>query len=212
MKKFIRNLLALILAVNCAFCMTACDSFYELFVDENDTSSGVYTAIYDKNLTDEEIAGIPEIPFMKGDLRNELKKYDLSLEATLSLDLETENEASLSFYYYHNKEDADAADYCQIGNSYMGTYTLEGDKLTFAFELSGYNTVIYDVGSDYAELEEFKNFSYAKDGSCGIWAYENAPWEYEETAIILEDVVKELPSKIELTFEGNRIIDWKVLK
>lgn len=211
MKKFLRNLIIAILVLCAAFSLTACNSFYELFVDENDTSSGVYTAIYDKNSTDEEIAGIPDIPFMKGDLRSKIKEYDLSFEATVTLDLETENEASLSFYYYHNKDDAEAADYCQIGNSYMGTYTLEGDKLTFVFEPSGYNTVIYNVGSDYAELEEFKNFSYAKDGSCGIWAYEYATWEYEETAIILEDVVKELPSKIELTFDGNRITDWRSL-
>lgn len=211
MKKFLRILIIAILVLCATFSLTACNSFYELFVDENDTSSGVYTAIYDKNSTDEEIAGIPDIPFMKGDLRSKIKEYDLSFEATVTLDLETDNEASLSFYYYHNKDDAEAADYCQIGNSYMGTYILEGDKLTFVFEPSGYNTAIYNVGSDYAELEEFKNFSYAKDGSCGIWAYEYATWEYEETAVILEDVVKELPSKIELTFDGNRITDWRSL-
>lgn len=210
MKKFIRNLIAVILALCSAFCLAGCDSFYALFVDESDTSSGVYTAIYDKNSSDEEIAGIPDVPFLRGDLRSELKTYDLSFEATLTLDLETDNEATLSFYYYHNKENAEADDYCEVGCSYMGTYTLEGDKLTFTFEPSGYNTVIYNVGSDYAKLEEFKKFSYTKDGSCGVWAYENAPWEYEETATILEDVVKELPDKMELTFEGNRITDWKI--
>ena len=208
--KYIRNLVAAILVLGCVFGLTGCDSFYELFVDEDDTSSGVYIAVYDKSLADEEIAGIPDVPFMKGDLRSKIGEYDLSFEVTLSLDLETKDEASLSFYYYHNKDDAEAADYCEIGNSYMGIYTLEGDKLTFTFEPEGYNTVIYNVGSDYAGLDEFKKFSFAEDGSCGIWAYANAPWEYEETATILEDVVKDLPAKVELTLDGSRITDWKI--
>lgn len=210
--RYIRKLIASMLVLSCVFGLTGCDSFYELFVDEDDTSSGVYIAVSDKNSTDEEIAGIPDVPFMKGDLRNKIKEYDLSFETTLSLDLETKNEASLSFYYYHNKDNAEAADYCEIGNSYMGTYTLEGDKLTFVFEPDGYNTVIYKVGSDYAGLEEFKKFSYAEDGSCGIWAYANAPWEYEETAVILEDVIKDLPAKVELTLKGSRITDWKAVE
>lgn len=208
--KYFRKLAAAILVPACVLGLTGCDSFFELFVDEEDTSSGVYIAVYDKSSTDEELAGIPDTPFMKGDLRSKIKEYDLSFEATLSLDPETENEASLSIYYYHNKDDAEAADYCEIGNSYMGTYTLEGDKLTFVFEPDGYNTVIYNVGSDYAGLDEFKEFSYAEDGSCGVWAYANAPWEYEETAVILEDIVKNLPEKVELTLDGNRITDWKV--
>lgn len=210
--KYFRNLIAAILVLACVLGLTGCDSFYELFVDEDDTSSGVYIAVYDKNATDEELAGIPDTPFMKGDLRSKIKEYDLSFETTLSLDLETENEASLSFYYHHNKDNAEAADYCEIGNSYMGTYTLEGDKLTFIFEPDGYNMVKYDVGSDYAGLDEFKQFSYAEDGSCGMWAYANATWEYEDTAVILEDVVKNLPAKVELTLDGNRITDWKVIE
>ena len=146
---------------------------------------------------------------MKSDLINEIKEYDLSFEVTLSFDLETSNEASLSFYYYHNREDENAADYCQIGNVYMGTYTMEGDTIKFVFETDGYNTVFYNVGSDYAELDVFREFSYADDGSCGIWAYPYTTWEYEDVAVILEDVMKDIPAAMEITVSGRKIVSWK---
>lgn len=210
--KSIRRFLVAAILLCCISSLTACDSFYQLFIDENDTSSGVYTAIYDKDSSDEDISAIPETPFLKGDLREAIKTYDLSFEVTLSYDLETENEASLSFYYYHNRENASAADFCQIGNSYMGTYTADGDKVVFTFEPDGYNMAFYKIGSDFADVDAFKEFSYAGDGSCGIWAYENALWDYEEEAVILEDVIKAMPQKMELTLSGNKITDWKVLE
>lgn len=206
--KLIRNLTAAALLMCCVLDMTAC-GFYDLFVDENDTSSGVYVAIYNKDSADEELSAISDVSFMKGDLRNEIKEYDLSFEVTLSFDLETNDEASLSFYYYHNREDENAADYCQIGNSYLGTYTMEGDKIKFVFEEDGYNTAFYNVGSDYAGLDVFRECSYAEDGSCGIWAYQNTTWEYEDIAVILEDVMKDIPAAMEITVSGRKIVSWK---
>lgn len=87
---------------------------------------------------------------------------------------------------------------------------MEGDIITFIFEPDGYNTAIYNVGSDYAGIDEFKSFSYAEDSSCGMWCYANAPWEYEETAVILEDVTKNLPTSLEITVSGRKITSWKV--
>lgn len=88
MKKF-RSLIALLLILGCLFSLTACDSFYQLFIDEDDTSSGVYVAIYNKKSSDEVISGISDVSFMKGDLRSKIKEYDLSFEVTLTFDLET---------------------------------------------------------------------------------------------------------------------------
>ena len=79
--KIIRNLTAVALLMCCVLSMTAC-GFYELFVDENDTSSGVYVAIYNKDSTDEELSAISDVSFMKSDLINEIKEYDLSFEVT----------------------------------------------------------------------------------------------------------------------------------
>lgn len=210
--KLIGKLTAAVLVLCCAFAMTACGSFYELFVDENDTSSGVYAVVYDKDSTDEVLSEISEVSFMKSDLRNELKAYDLSFEVTLSFDLETSNEASLSFYYYHSRENEDADDYCKIGNAYLGTYTMEGDKITFKFEPDGYNMAFYYVGSDYAGSDIFRSFSYAEDGSCGVWGYANTTYEYENIAEITEDVVKDLPSAIEVTVSGRKIVSWKAIE
>lgn len=209
MMKFIRKLTAAAMILCCIFSLTACKSFYQMFVDEEDTSDGVYFTVYNKDSSEKALSEIPELSFMRGDLRDEIKAHDLSFEVTLTFDLETDNEASLSFYYYHNRENEDADDYCQIGSSHLGTYTMENDKIIFKFEPDGYNTAFYNVGSDFADLEAFQKFSYAGDGSCGIWAYANTTYEYEETAQILEDVIKTLPTSLELTVSGKKIVSWK---
>lgn len=209
--RLIRKLAVVALVLSCSLGLTACDSFYQLFVEEDDNSSGVYCAIYSKDSSDEDIAAIPDVPLTKSDLRDGIKTYDLSYEVTLNFDLETSNEASLSLYYYHNRDNEDAADYCKIGNVYMGTYTMEDDTILFTFEREeGYNMAFYNVGSDYADLEEFQKFSYAEDKSCGIWAYKSMTYEYEETAVVTEAVVENLPESIEITVSGNKIETWKI--
>ena len=106
----------------------------------------------------------------------------------------------------------DAGDDCEIGNSYLGTYVMEGDTITFTFEPEGYNTAFYNVGSDLSQLEDFQAFSYAEDGSCGIWAYEFSSYEYEETAVILEDVIENLPEAMEITVSGKKILSWEAVE
>ena len=186
--------------------LSGCESFYQLFVDESDVSSGVYSAVYDA----ESAETIPETPFVKGDLRSAVSTYGLTLEVTLAYDLETSNEATLSFFYYHNSENESAADYCKIGLSCMGTYAGDAENVTFTFEKDGYNTAIVQFGSDYADNDIFRACSYNTDGSCGIWAYQSVPWDYEDVAVVLEDVVKDLPDSVEITLSGNRITGWRV--
>ena len=188
--------------------LTACESFYQLFVDEEHTSAGVYFVIYNADSSEEEIASIPELPFMKGDLTDLITTYDLSFEITLAFDLETDADATLTAYYYHNQDDPDADDYCEIGFACIGTYTMEDDIIRFTFEPEGYNIAIYEAGSDYTDLEAFQAFSYAGDYSTGIWAYANTTYEYEDTAVILEDVVQNLPAVMNFTVDGSTIVTW----
>ena len=206
-KKIIAAALTAVLALS--LCACSADSFYELFIDEEDTSTGVYYVIYDSDSTDEEIASIGEFPFMKADLYDEIKEYDLSLEITMAFDVETDSDATFTIWYYHNSDDEEASDYCATGFACLGTYTLEDDVISFVFEPEGYNIAIYNVGEDYADLEEFKAFSYADDGSCGVWAYALATYEYEDTAQILEDVIENLPAVMNMTVSGNKIVSWE---
>ncbi len=205
MKRFKKCLIAIAL-----LCMvvglSGCESFYQLFIDESDVSSGVYTAVYDAESEGE----IPETSLVKGDLRDAISTYGLTLEATLAYDLETSNEATLSFFYYHNSENEEAADYCKIGLSCMGTYEGDAEKVTFTFEKDGYNTVIVQFGSDFADNDIFRGCSFNADGSCGIWAYASVPWEYEDVAVIDENVVKDLPDSVEITLSGNKITGWSI--
>lgn len=67
----------------------------------------------------------------------------------------------------------------------------------------------YTVGSDYAELEDFQKFSYAEDKSNGVWAYEHATWDYEETAVIDEAILEGIPETIVFTVSGNKIVTWE---
>ncbi len=210
--KCIRRMTPVLAALCSALCMTGCDSFYQMFIDEEDASEGVYFVVYNENSSEEDLASIPEASFMKSDLRDKIKEYGLSFEVTLTFDPETSNEASLSFFYYKNRDNVDAGDYCEIGNSYLGTYVMEGDTITFTFEPEGYNTAFYNVGSDLSQLEDFQAFSYAEDGSCGIWAYEFSSYEYEETAVILEDVIENLPEAMEITVSGKKILSWEAVE
>ena len=188
-----------VLALAALLMTTSCDSFYELFIDEEAGEEGVYYAIYDETNTDEEIAAIPDVHLMAADFRDGIKKYGLSYEVTVAFDLETDNEASLSCYYYHNRNEEDAADYCRIGMSFLGTYTMEGDTIHFTFEKEGYNLAFYTVGADYADNEDFNCFSFAEDKGNGIWAYENATWDYEAEAEINEAILEGVPDSIDIT-------------
>ena len=211
MLKVVKKITAAAAAAACALSLCACsaEGFYELFIDEEDTSAGVYYVIYDSESTDEEIASIGELPFMKADLYDEIKEYDLSLEITMAFDVETDSDATFTIWYYHNSDDEEASDYCATGFACLGTYTMEDDVISFVFEPDGYNIAIYDVGEDYADLEEFKAFSYADDGSCGIWAYALATYEYEDEAVITDEVVENLPAVMNLTVSGNKITGWE---
>ena len=102
---------AFLIALAALLMTTSCDSFYELFIDEEAGEEGVYYVIYDETNTDEEIAAIPDVHLMAADFRDGIKKYGLSYEVTVSFDLETDNEAALSLYYYHNRNEKDADDY-----------------------------------------------------------------------------------------------------
>lgn len=208
MKKYMKKAACAAIVMSMMLVLTACDSFYELFT-EGSESSGVYYAIYDSDSTEEELADIPEVHLMAGDLRNEIRTYDLSYEVTLSFDTETDNEATLSLYYYHNKDNPDAADYCSIGIVFLGTYTMEEDRITFSIEREGgCNVAIYTVGEDYAGLEEFQQFSFAEDKGNGVWAYENATYDYED-AVITEEILTGVPETVTFTVDGSRIVNWE---
>ena len=208
MKK-IKKWISLCVACCCAFFLSGCDSFYELFIDEDDTSSGVYYVIYNADSTDEEIASISDVSFMKSDLLDEISTYDLSFEITLAFDTETDSDATLTFYYYHNDEDEEADDYCMVGNAYIGTYVQEDDEtIVFTFEPDGYNIALFYAGSDFASLEAFQAFSYDENGATGVWAYANVTYEYEDEAIILEDVIEHLPNAITFKVSGRNIVSW----
>ena len=213
MGKITKKISSALLAVICAFSLCACsaDSFYELFIDEDDTSYGVYYAIYNADSTEEELDAIGDLSFMKSDLVDELAEYDLSMEITLAFDTETDSDATFTVWYYHNSDDEEASDYCAIGFTSCGTYVLEDDLIIYTCEREGYNDVIYKVGSDYADLDEFKAFSYADDGSCGIWAYACVFYDYEDEAVVLEDVVENLPATINFTVSGNKITGWELV-
>ncbi len=186
--------------------LSGCESFYQMFIDESDVSSGVYSAVYDTEYE----GTIPDTPFIKGNPHDVISTYGLTLEATLAYDLETSNEATLSFFYYHNSENEDAADYCKIGLSCMGTYEGDAEKVIFTFEKDGYNTAFARFGSDFADSDIFRGCSFNADGSCGVWAYASVPWDYEDIAVIDENVVKDLPDSIIVTLSGNRITGWSV--
>ena len=211
MLKVVKKITAAAAAAACALSLCACsaEGFYELFIDEEDTSTGVYYVIYNSDSTDEEIASIGEFPFMKADLYDEIKEYDLSLEITMAFDVETDSDATFTIWYYHNSDDEEASDYCATGFACLGTYTMADDVISFVFEPDGYNIAIYDAGEDYADLAEFKAFSYADDGSCGIWAYALATYEYEDEAVITDEVVENLPAVMNLTVSGNKITGWE---
>lgn len=193
------------------FTMSACDSFYELFKEEGSGDNGVYCAIYDDTSTDEEIAAIPNIHLMAGDLRNDIKTYGLSYEVTVTFDTETENEASLTCFYYHNRNNESASDYCCIGMTYLGTYTMEDDKIMFKIEPDGFNIAVYDVGSVYAELEQFQQFSFAEDKSSGVWAYENTTYDYSD-AEINEAILADVPENVMFTVSGSKIVSWEAVE
>lgn len=195
----------------CIFTMSACDSFYELFTEEDSGDDGVYYVIYDDTNTEEEIAAIPNVHLMAGDLRNDIKKYGLTYEVTLTFDTETENEASLTCFYYHNRNEQSASDYCCIGMTYLGTYTMEGDKITFKIESEGFNIAVYNVGADYAQLGQFRQFSYAEDKSNGVWAYENTTYDYSE-AEINEAILTDVPGTVVFTVSGNKIVSWEAVE
>ena len=199
---------AAVLTAVCTLTLSGCDSFYELFREEDSGDDGVYFAIYDDTNTEEEIAAIPDVHLMAGDLRNEIRTYGLSYEVTLAFDTETENEASLTCYYYRNRDNESAPDHCSIGMTYLGTYVMEGDEITFHIEPEGYNIAVYNVGSDYADLEQFQQFSYAEDKGNGVWAYENAPYDYED-AEINGNILTGVPETIVFTVSGNKIVSWE---
>ena len=204
-----RTAVIVALAACLALALTGCESFYELFVDESDTSSGVYYVIYDEDSTAEEIAAIGDLSFIKGDLRDELATYGLSMEITVAFDTETDSDATFSVCYYRNHDDEDASDYCAIELYYAGTYTLEDGVIHFVFEPEGYNMLVYEVGSDFASLAAFQAFSYAEDGSCGVWAYACVFYGYEDVAVVTEELVADLPAAIDFTVSGNKIVSWE---
>ena len=209
--KTIKKLTAVVaLILVCVFALSACSSFYDMFIEEGGGEDGVYYVIYDNTNTDEEIKALSDVKLMAaGDLLDGIKTYGLSYEVTIAFDTETDNEASLSCYYYHNKKEESAPDYCRIGMSFMGTYTMEGDKITFNIEPEGYNIAYYTVGSDYAELEDFQKFSYAEDKSNGIWAYKYATWDCEDSAVINDAILEGIPKTVVFTVSGNKIITWE---
>lgn len=211
--KVIRKIIAAVPAAVCALSLCACsaDSFYELFIDEDDTSYGVYYAIYNADSTEEELDAIGDLSFMKSDLVDELAEYDLSMEITVAFDTETDSDATFTVWYYHNSDDEEASDYCAVGFAAIGTYVMEDDIISFVLEPEGYNIAVYRVGADYEDLDEFKAFSYAEDGSCGVWAYANVTYDYEDEAEILEDVIENLPSSIDFTVSGNKITGWELI-
>ena len=211
--KVIKKIIAAVLAAVCAFSLCACSatSFYELFIDEDDTSYGVYYAIYNADSTEEELDAIGDLSFMKSDLVDELAEYDLSMEVTVAFDTETDSDATFTVWYYHNSDDETASDYCAIGFAAIGTYVMEGDVISFVLEPEGYNIAICYVGEDYADLDAFKAFSYAEDGSSGVWAYASVTYDYEDEAEILEDVIENLPSSIDFTVSGNKITGWETV-
>lgn len=197
-------LAALLLA--CCLSLTGCSSFYELFTDG--AEAGVYSVIYDESSTEEEVEAIPDVRLMAADLKDSILPLGLSYEITIAFDMETDNEATLTCYYYHNKEDESAADHCRIGAIYMGTYTMEEDTIRFQFEKEdGINVALYEVGSDYADREEFRQFSYGEDGGNGVWAYSVAPDDYED-AVIDSRIVEVVPDAVEFTVSGSRILSW----
>lgn len=208
MKSVKKFAISAVLLLICIFSFTACDSFYELFVEEGAGQDGVYYVIYDETNTDEEIAAIPDVHFTAGDLTKEIKKYGLSYEITVAFDTETTNEASLSCYYYHNRNDESASDYCRVGISFLGTYVMEDDKITFTMEKEGYNIAIYTVGSDYSDIEEFQNFSFAEDKGNGVWAYKSATYDYED-AVIDERILEGVPDTVVFTVSGNKLVSWE---
>lgn len=209
MKRTKKFTAAVALMLVCIFALSACSSFYDLFA-EGGGEDGVYIAIYDATNTDEEIAAIPDVKLIAaGDLLSCLKTYGLSYEITVAFDTETKTDAALTCYYYHNRNDESASDYCRIGMSYQGTYKMEGDKITFKIESESYNMAFYTVGSDYAGLEDFQKFSYGEDKSNGVWAYENATWDYENTAVIDASILEGVPSTIVFTVSGNKIVTWE---
>lgn len=211
MRKVKKKIAAAILLLVCVFTMSACSSFYELFEEEGAGDSGVYYVIYDDTNTEEEIAAIPNVHLMAGDLRNDIKQYGLSYEVTLTFDTETENEASLTCFYYHNRNDQSASDYCCIGVTYLGTYTMEDDKITFKIEYEGFNIAVYNVGADYAQLEQFRQFSFAEDKSNGVWAYKNTTYDYSD-AEINEAVLADVPETVRFTVSGNKIVLWETVE
>ena len=212
MKSYRRLSFVIVMTLVCMVMLTSCSSFYELFVDDTQGEEGVYHAIYDDTNTDEEIAAIPDVHFMAGDLRNEIKTYGLTYEITLAFDTETESDATLSCYYYHNRNDKEADDYCGIGMIFIGNYTMEGDKITFHIESESYNVAIYEVGSDYAGSEAFQQFSYAEDKGNGVWAYQSVPYEYESTAEVLADILNDVPETVEFTVSGSKIVTWEAIE
>ena len=213
LRGLVRRIFLSAMTVICAFAMCACsaDSFFALFVEEDNASSGVYYVIYNADSTDDELAAISDLSFMKSDLIDELAGYDLSMEITLAFDTETDSEATFTVWYYHNSDDETASDYCAIGYCALGSYLLEDDVIYFYTEPEGYNIAVYDVGEDYADIPEFSAFSYADDGSCGVWAYQFLTYEYEEDGEILEDVIADLPDEIDFTISGSKIVSWELI-
>ena len=205
------SLAALAFACVLSLCACSSDSFFSLFVDEDDTSSGVYYVIYNAGSTDEELASVGDLSFMKSDLVDEIAEYDLSMEVTVAFDTETDSDATFTVWYYHNSDDEEASDYCAVGFAAIGTYVMEDDIISFTLEPEGYNIAVYRVGADYEDIDEFKAFSYAADGSCGVWAYANVTYDYEDEAEILEDVIENLPSSIDFTVSGNKITGWELI-
>ena len=198
------------LTLICTLTLTACGSFYDLFVEEDGGDDGVYYVIYDENSTDEELTAIPDVHLMAGDLRDEIKTYGLSYEVTIAFDTETDTDATLTCYYYHNREDENAPDFCRIGMTYLGTYTMEADKIIFHVDHEGINIATYTVGSDYANLEPFQQFSYAEDKGNGVWAYADTTWDYSD-AVIDDAILEGVPETVEFTVSGNQIVTWKAL-
>lgn len=201
-----RILLGICLLV-CMMTLTACDAFYQLFSDES-TDMGIYTAIYDSENSDEEIASIPNLSLLVADLRNDLKTYDLTFEVSLAYDLETDNEATLSVFYTKNKNNTGASDYCKAGMIFMGTYVMEDDQVVFSVESEGYNIAIYEVGSDFKDNDVLQQLNYNENNENGVWVYACAPYEYED-APILAEIIEHIPETITFTVAGTRIVNWQ---
>lgn len=197
----IKKIITILTAFALTGCLSACGNTGGA-AGGGDSYENIYFAIYDGENTAEELAAIPEFQFMAGDLRDELTN-GLRFEITISIEFGMDYTLE-SRYYNPDQRDENAADYCDIRMQSTGECTIEGDKITIAPPQLA--TAVYYVGSDYADQEKFRKFSYAEDKGNGEWTA--GEWATEN---IVPEILENVPSGV-FTISGNKIVTWSVLE